>query len=215
MDRISTWLDRRPAGQRRALFATVVALLSVGALAVGHAQTPAAPAPCPPAGTGQATRPPSAAPAPTTTTAAPAAPAALAGPLTDLQLTRAADTARRVAAGYATYRFDDPPDAAARRLAGLTTDELAAQLGRAASGGAAGRAAQTRRRETATARVTGVQLRLVATDSAVVVVNLRQEFTTLEGRTAQPRSYAVTVVADGARWVANDIADADAGDLGG
>jgi hypothetical protein len=133
------------------------------------------------------------------------------GPLPDGEVIRAAQAARRFAAAYATYRSDDPPDVAARRLAGLTTDDFAAELARS-SGAAAARAEAG---ETAAGRVAGVRLRLIATDSVVAVVTVHQAITSPAGQQTRARAYAVTVVPVGDGWAASAIADADAGDAGG
>jgi hypothetical protein len=133
------------------------------------------------------------------------------GPLPDGEVIRAAQAARRFAAAYATYRSDDPPDVAARRLAGLTTDEFAAELARSS----AAAAARAEAGETAAGRVTGVRLRLIATDSVVAVVAVHQTITSPAGKQTRTRAYAVTVVPAGDGWAASAIADADAGDAGG
>jgi hypothetical protein len=135
------------------------------------------------------------------------------GPLEPAELVRAARVAGKVAIGYATWRFDDPPDATARRLQGLVTEDLAHQLA-SGSSAAAGHATHTSHRETATAAISQLRLRLIATDSVVVDVAVRQTITATSGQRALDRRYAITVVPAGTDWAASDLTDIDVGDLG-
>jgi hypothetical protein len=149
-------------------------------------------------------------------TAAPSRPAAdpaspPPGPLSAAELIRAAAAASRFAVAYATYRFDEPPQAAADRLGGLATDEFAAELAHSSSAAAA----RTQQREVTVAQPTGVRLRLIAPDSVVAVVTVRQTVTSSAGHTTHLRQYAVTVVNVDRQWAASAIAGVDDGDTGG
>jgi hypothetical protein len=212
---------------RRWVRITLLVALSVAVLLGGRAALQADPDQ-PPATQGAPNRtsgediPPGSAPTTTAATSTSQAPAAAShassdvppGPLEPAELARAAEVARKVALGYATWRFDDPPDAAARRLEGLVTEDLASRLA-SGSSAAAGRATHTSRRERAAAVVTGLRLRLIATESVVVEVAARQTITATGGQRAHDRRYAITVVPDGSGWAASDLTDIDVGDLGG
>jgi hypothetical protein len=215
------WLDRRWVRVAVLVALTVAVLLGGRAVLQADPDRPAAGQPAPSGAAAATGSQLSGATASTAATSKAPAPAGVSaeggvppGPLEPAELIRAARVAGKVAVGYATWRFDDPPDATARRLQGLVTEDLARQLA-SGSSAAAGRATHASRRETATATLSQLRLRLIATDSVVVEVAVRQTITATSGQQSLDRRYAITVVPAGPGWAASDLTDIDVGDLGG
>lgn len=155
--------------------------------------------------------------------ATPASPANTAQPTADVNallplpradLTAAVRLAAGFAATYSTYRYDETPQNYLARLQPNATPELYAVLARnAATPGT--RAERTREHETATAQAAPTKLRAIATDSLIVLLDVRQVVTTTTNTRHTTQHLAVTAVkTSNGDWAVSDIQPATAGDQG-
>lgn len=113
------------------------------------------------------------------------------------------EAARRLAAefvvAYASYRWDEPPEAALERMRPLVTSELAATLARA-GGGQAGREELAARQQTVAAAIEAVQQQEVGPGRVDLVVVTRQAVTTTEGADTRHESFLTRVVRTEDGW---------------
>jgi hypothetical protein len=134
-------------------------------------------------------------------------------PFTRQEFATAADLAQRFVAAYGTYRFDEPPEAYAQRLAGFVTDDLRTQLARdAATPGVL----EDRRQKQIVAQGTATldQVRTVEDNSIIFLVTGRQQVTQGVTESSDSRRYAVTVARDGRSLRIYAFEPADAGQAG-
>jgi hypothetical protein len=119
--------------------------------------------------------------------------------LDDRELAEARQVAADFGAEYATYRFDEPPEAAAARLVPWTTSELAEQLA-ANTGGAAGRAALVERQQVAEAQVETVTVQRVDGHQLDILVVVAQKLTWRGGSDTRWPSYLTRVTRSADGW---------------
>ena len=128
------------------------------------------------------------------------------------EIVRDLPEARRVAAAfaraYATWRFDETPDAAVARLARYATPELAARLRTApGSGATAARQTLSQQSEFSTAVAEAVQTQRLSAEGVTLLVVVRQEVHTAAGVEVRRPSYAVRLMPApaGSRWLVQDF----------
>jgi hypothetical protein len=207
-----SWRRSTLSGRRVAVATTLVLTAGIAVPAVAartHAPTPAqvvtepaddAPSPPPPVGT----------PAPRAAITEGLAPDTGAEPaegapkrrrtvLDDRELAAARQVAADFGAEYATYRFDEPPEAAAARLLPWTTPELAEQLA-ANTGGAAGRAQLVERQQVAEAQVETVTVQRVDGQQLDILVVVAQKLTWRGGSDTRWPSYLTRVTRSTDGW---------------
>jgi hypothetical protein len=155
--------------------------------------------------------------------AAPASPANTVQPTADVdvllplpraELTVAVRLATGFAATYSTYRYDETPQHYLARLRSNATPDLYAALSRnAATPGT--RAERTQEHETATAQAAPTKLRVIASDSLILILDVRQLVTTTTDTRRRTQHLAVTAVkTNNGDWAISDIQPATAGDQG-
>ncbi len=215
------------AGQRKLVFAGLVVLLvgvglyfTLPVFGGGPDAGADQPAPSAESSTPAATRPtrsgqPTGSVGPTPTfspTAAPPEPGQLL-PVSEQDLVTAATIARRFVIAYNTYRYDEPQGAYYERMQPLVTDPIASELEKSSSGAMA-RSRMRKQRTIATASAEILRTRVIARDSAVFVIRVRQEITEAAGTENSSRELAITVVRTGGTWKVANMARADAGNAG-
>lgn len=211
-------------GQRKLAFAcVVVALAGAGvyftlpAFRTSNEPSPSSsPASAETAGGRMANGPAAVGPT-TSTTAAPSQPAADIGALLPLdadELAEATETARRFTAAYATYRYDEEPEAYRRRLEPFVTDPIASEIADGARAAPAGRETLAREKVVVTAVASVEKTRLISAESVVTLVRADQTVTSTKGTTSEDERFAVTVVDRDGRWKVSNIAPAGAGNAG-
>lgn len=114
-------------------------------------------------------------------------------------LAAARDVAAAFAAAYATYRFDDPPEAVAQRVGSYVTDDLLADL-RRASGALAARRDIAAAREIAEGQVEAVITEDLSGGRVVLLVAVRQVITGTDGERLRRPVYRLTVLAGADGW---------------
>lgn len=135
-------------------------------------------------------------------------------PLPTADLTAAIRLATGFAATYSTYRYEETPQNYLARLRPNATPELYAALTRSAATPET-RAERTREHETATARAAPAKLRAIASDSLILILDVRQVVTTTTYTRGTTQHLAVTAVkTSNGDWVISDIQPATAGDQG-
>lgn len=135
-------------------------------------------------------------------------------PLPKADLTTAIRLATGFAATYSTYRYDETPQNYLARLRPNATPELYAALTRNAATPRT-RAERIREHETATAQAAPTKLRVIASDSLILLVGVRQVITTKAGIRTSTQHLAVTAVKiDNGDWDISDIQPTIAGDQG-
>lgn len=151
------------------------------------------------------------------TTAAPSQPASDIDallPLTADELAEAAETARRFTAAYATYRYDEEPEAYRHRLEPFVTDPIASEISEGAGAAPAGQESLAREKVVVTAVASVEGARLISAESVVALVRADQTVTSTKGTTSEDERFAVTVVDRDGRWKVSNIAPAGAGNAG-
>jgi hypothetical protein len=134
-------------------------------------------------------------------------------PLSRADLTAAIRLAAGFAARYSTHRYDETPQNYLARLRPYATPELYAALARSAATPGT-RAERSREHETATAQAAPTKLRVIASDSLILLVGVRQVITTKTGTRTSTQHLAVTAVKiDNGDWAIGDI-QPPAGDQG-
>jgi hypothetical protein len=155
--------------------------------------------------------------------ATPASPANTVQPTTDVNallplpradLTAAVRLATGFAATYSTYRYDETPQDHLARLRRNATPELYAALSHSAATPGT-RAERTREHEAATAQAAPAKLRIIASDSLILILDVHQVVTTKTGTRRSTQHLAVTAVnTNNGDWAISDIQSATAGDQG-
>jgi hypothetical protein len=204
------------SGQRKALFALVVAALIAlgiymfvpGARAArAGASTPAAGhSPAPPSRPAAQTSAPAAAPTPSS-----AAPAAATAPdiyqwlpFSQAGLTRAAAVVTQFGDAYGTFSYTESAAAYVRSMQNLVTPELAKVL--AADYSVPGVASQRDSKKQVSAGKAAIgSLQAFGPSSITFVVTISREITDTSGRSRASARYAVTVTGAGTSWQVNDI----------
>ena len=206
------------SGQRKALFALVVAALIAlgiymfvpGARAVrAGASTPAKNHyPAPPAA-----RTPAPAAAPTPSSPAPAASAPYIYqwlPFSPAGLTSAAAVVTQFGDAYGTFSYTEKAAAYVRSMQNLITPELAQVL--AADYSVSGVASQRdSEKQVSAGKAVIDSLQAFGPSSITFVVTIGREVTDTSGRSRASARYAVTVTGAGASWQVNDIEQAGLG----
>jgi hypothetical protein len=206
------------SGQRRALFALVVAALAAlgiymfvpGARAArshgsppAAARSPAATSPTPSAA------PAASSPAPSATT--PSAPDIYQWlPFSQAELAGAAAVVTHFSAAYGTFSYSETAAAYVRSMQSLITPELSQVLqnGYSAPGVASERAGQ---KQVSAGTAVINSLRAFGPSSITFVVTISQEITDASGRSRLTTPYAVTVTGVGPSWQVSDIELASVG----
>lgn len=122
-----------------------------------------------------------------------------AGPWSEQDLAAAKRVAVAFAAAHASYRYDEPTDAAVARLRPFVTPEFAAELANN-SGALGGRAALAALRQVATGEVQTVTADAVHEGSMTLLAIVRQEVVSVEGREARWPAYLLELVRSEAGW---------------
>ncbi|SDQ46276.1 hypothetical protein [Thermostaphylospora chromogena] len=134
-------------------------------------------------------------------------------PMTERELSAAADVAKRFTASYGTYRHDEDPSSYAERLRGFTTTELGEVLTRAVTDPVA--VEQNRADELVSVGSAEIdQIRRIEETSVTFTVTCTQEITSKGGSERRVEEYAVTLVRVGADWRVYDLQPADEGQEG-
>ncbi|HEX6467638.1 MAG TPA: hypothetical protein VF069_00980 [Streptosporangiaceae bacterium] len=134
-------------------------------------------------------------------------------PFSQRDFATAADLARRFTAAYATYRYDEDPQAYGRRLRPLVTDQLLPDL--VNSQAAPGITAERKRDQTVAVGTAVVDsIRDIGANSVIFVVTGSQQLRTAAGQSEDTKRYAVTVTRDGGVWRVYAFEPADAGQAG-
>jgi hypothetical protein len=115
------------------------------------------------------------------------------------EVVEAQQVAADFAAGYASYRYDDPPGAAADRVREHASPELVEALERE-TGGAAGREELAAREQTAEALVESIQTQTVADGWMDLLVVVRQTVSTISGSEVRWPSYLLRVERTDGGW---------------
>jgi hypothetical protein len=206
------------AGQRKAVFGLIVVILA--GLGV-YMFVPAARGGSPPPASHRSAphRPAAAAPSPTASqgTSVPVSAGSPSEPdiyqwlpFTQPQLASAASVVTQFCDAYGTWSYSQNAAAYVATMRNLATSELSQVLAQnfSASGVAAERAGK---KQVSTAIAVINSLRAFGPTSITFVVTINQEITDTAGRSPVTGQYAVTVVAVGSGWQANDIELASAG----
>ena len=134
-------------------------------------------------------------------------------PLTKAQIAEAADTARRFADSYATFRYDEDPVSYAERLKAFATTDFGVVLARDVTTPATveqNRADQIVSQGEARLK----SIRDVAAGSIVFVVTATEHIAAKSGPQDRSADYAITLTQVGAQWRVFDMQPADAGQDG-
>lgn len=135
-------------------------------------------------------------------------------PLPEDEFGEAAATARRFAAAYATYRYDEEPQEYRERLDPYVTGPIAEEIADGGGAAPAGRESLTREEVVVTAAASIEGTRLVSSDSVVVIVRADQTVESTKGTTSEDERFAVTVVDRDGGWKVSNVAPAGAGNAG-
>jgi hypothetical protein len=127
------------------------------------------------------------------------------------EIVAALPEARRVASAfavaYATWRYNESPDAANARIARYVTPDLAARLAAPDSGGTAGRQMLGQQGEYTTAVAEAVQTQNLSAGGITLLVLVRQDLHSKGGLQTRRPSYAVHLVPGptGSGWLVQDF----------
>jgi hypothetical protein len=134
-------------------------------------------------------------------------------PVSRDDLAAAADVARRFAASYATYRYDEDPVSYATRLKNFTTVEFGEALTRTVTAPAL--MARNQNDQVVSAGSAKIKtIRDMTYNSLIFVVTVIAHVNAKSGSKDQVDDYAVTVSRDGPAWRVYDMEPADAGQDG-
>jgi len=200
------------SGQRKALFALVVAaLMALGIyMFVPGARAARAGASTPatghsPAGSATQTSPPAAAPTPSSPAPAATAPNIYQWlPFSQAGLTSAAAVVTQFGDAYGTFSYSENAAAYVRSMRNLITPELAQVLG--ADYSVPGVASQRDGEKQVSAGTAVIDsLQAFGPSSITFVVTISREITDASGRSRASAQYAVTVTGAGTSWQVSDI----------
>jgi hypothetical protein len=206
------------SGQRKALFALVVAaLIALGiymfvpgtrAVRAGASTPPASHFPRPAASSPSGPTASSPAPAAATTPSAPDIYQWL--PFSPAGLTSAAAVVTQFGAAYGTFSYTENAASYVRPMQNLITPELAQVL--AADYSVPGVASQRDGRKQVSAGTAAIDsLQAFGPSSITFVVTISREITDTSGRSRSSAQYTVTVTGAGSSWQVNDIEQAGLG----
>ncbi|MFI0410957.1 hypothetical protein [Actinomadura sp. 3N508] len=134
-------------------------------------------------------------------------------PFNRQEFATAADLAQRFVAAYGTYRFDEPPETYAARLAGFVSEDLRGQLARDA--GTPGLLEERRRTKVVAQGSASLdQVRTIENNSIIFVVTGTQRVTEGGAESNDRKRYAVTVARDGGSLKVYSFQPADVGQVG-
>jgi hypothetical protein len=134
-------------------------------------------------------------------------------PFDQAQIADAATLATRFTTAYASYRYDEPPDAYLARLAPMMSTQLRPQIARAATDPTI-TTQRLRHHETATAGARIEAIRTLGPTSITFLVAATSQITTDHTTRHETSHYALTCIHTPSGWLAYTIDLATIGDAG-